>query len=269
MIAPTERVALVTGASRGLGKACAIELARAGFRVAVTARTLHASDERSLPGNLDATAAAVAAIGGQALPVKLDLDDRASVVAGVDAVLETWGRVDVLLNNAFYQTRESQASLVDMSIEHLDKQIRVNLVAPMFLAKFVLPQMLDRGTGTVVNMVSGAGVHELDTPPGAREWGIGYGTSKTGMIEIAAMLASQFGERGIRAFSVQPGTVLTEQLAAAIGDGTFDADAWDAPECAASTIAWLATAPEAESLNGALIHAPSFVRDRRLLPATS
>ena len=56
----------------------------------MTARTLHASDERSLPGNLDATAAAIAAIGGQALPVKLDLDDRASVVAGVDAVLDTW-----------------------------------------------------------------------------------------------------------------------------------------------------------------------------------
>jgi NAD(P)-dependent dehydrogenase (short-subunit alcohol dehydrogenase family) len=269
VIAPTERVALVTGASRGLGKVCAIELARTGFRVAVTARTLHSSDERSLPGNLEATAATIAAIGGQALPVKLDLDDRASVVAGVDAVLDTWGRVDVLLNNALYQTRESQASLVDMSIEHLDKQIRVNLVAPMFLAKLVLPQMLDRGTGTVVNMVSGAGVHELDTPPGTREWGIGYGTSKTGMIEIAPMLASQFGERGIRAFSVQPGTVLTEQLAAAIGDGTFDADAWDAPECAAWTIAWLATAPEAKSLNGALIHAPSFVRDRQLLRGTS
>jgi NAD(P)-dependent dehydrogenase (short-subunit alcohol dehydrogenase family) len=269
VIPPTEPVALVTGASRGLGKACAIELARTGFRVAVTARTLHASDERSLPGNLDATAAAIAAIGGQALPVQVDLDDRASVVAGVDAVLDTWGRVDVLLNNAFYQTRESQASLVDMSIEHLDKQIRVNLVAPMFLAQLVLPQMLERGTGTVVNMVSGAGVHELDTPPGAREWGIGYGTSKTGMIEIAAMLASQFGARGIRAFSVQPGTVLTEQLAVAIGDGTFDADAWDAPECAAATIAWLATAPEAEDLNGALIHAPSFVRERRLHPAAS
>jgi hypothetical protein len=66
---------------------------------------------------------------------------------------------------------------------------------------------------------------------------------------------------------VQPGTVLTEQMGAAIGDGTFDADAWDAPECAARAIAWLATAPEATELNGALIHAPSFVRDRRLLPS--
>jgi NAD(P)-dependent dehydrogenase (short-subunit alcohol dehydrogenase family) len=266
---PPEPVAFVTGASRGLGKACAIEFARAGFRVAIAARTMRASDERSLPGNLESTANAIADVGGVALRVQLDLDDRSSVTAGVETVLEEWGRIDVLLNNAFYQTRESQASLVDMSIEHLDKQIRVNLVAPMFLAKLVLPQMLARGDGTIVDMVSGAGVHELETPPGRREWGIGYGTSKTGMIEIAAMLASQFGARGIRAFSVQPGTVLTEQLAAAIGDGTFDADAWDAPECAAATIAWLATAPEAEDLNGALIHAPSFVRERRLHPAAS
>ena len=262
-----EPVAFVTGASRGLGKACAIELARAGFRVAVAARTVRASDERSLPGNLESTADAIADIGGVALPVPLDLDDRSSVTAGVESVLHEWGRIDVLLNNAFYQTRESQASLVDMSIEHLDKQVRVNLVAPMFLAKLVLPQMLVRGEGTVVDMVSGAGVHELETPPGHREWGIGYGTSKTGMIEIAAMLASQFGEHGIRAFSVQPGIVLTEQVGAAIGDGTFDADSWDAPECAALTIAWLATAPEAAELNGALIHAPTLVRDRNLLPS--
>jgi NAD(P)-dependent dehydrogenase (short-subunit alcohol dehydrogenase family) len=259
------RVALVTGASRGLGRACAIELARAGFRVAVAARTLGAADERSLPGSLEATADEIGAAGGEALPVKVDLDDRSSVVAMVDRVLARWGRVDVLVNNAFYQTRESQLGLVDMSIEHLEKQIRVNLVAPMFLAKLVLPGMLERGEGAVIDMVSGAGVHELETPPGPRSWGVGYGTSKTGMIEVAAMIASQYGERGIRAFSVQPGTVLTEQLAAAMGDGTFDSAEWDAPECAATTIAWLATAPEAMAMNGALVHAPTFAAARGLL----
>jgi NAD(P)-dependent dehydrogenase (short-subunit alcohol dehydrogenase family) len=260
------RVALVTGASRGLGRAVALELARTGFRVAVAARTLGAADQRSLPGSLEATADDIAAAGGEALAVKVDLDDRASVQALVDQVLDLWGRIDLLVNNAFYQTRESQLGLVDMSIEHLEKQIRVNLVAPMVLAKLVLPQMLERGDGAVIDMVSGAGVHELDTPPGHRTWGFGYGTSKTGMIEIAAMLASQYGDRGIRAFSVQPGTVLTEQLAAAMGDGTFDSAAWDPPECAAVTIAWLASAPQATALNGALVHAPSFAAARGLLP---
>lgn len=259
------RVALVTGASRGLGKVCALELATAGFRVAVTARTLSRSEERKLPGNLESTVEAISDRGAEGLAVKMDLDDRSSVATGIDAVLARWGRVDVLVNNAFYQTKESQYRLTDMSMEHLDKQIRVNLLAPMFLAKLVLPQMLERGEGAVINMVSGASVHELNAPPGAREWGIGYGTSKTGMIEIAAMLASQYGDRGIRSFSVQPGTVLTEQVAAALQRGTFESSDWTPPEHAALTIVWLATAPEAIELNGALVAAPSFVHEKDLL----
>lgn len=259
------KVALVTGASRGLGRACALELGRVGFRVAVTARTFDESDQRSLPGNLTATAAAVEAAGGQAMAVRMDLDDRASVLAGVDEVVDRWGAVDVLVNNAFYQTRESQFSLVDMRMEHLDKQIRVNLLAPMFLAKLVLPGMLEHGEGAVINMVSGPSLHETNVAAERRLWGIGYGTSKTGMIEIAAMLATQFGDRGIRAFSVQPGTVLTEQVAAALADQTFAADEFTPPEHAAITIRWLATAPEAVTLNGGLISAPTFVHDRSLL----
>ncbi len=259
------KVALVTGASRGLGKVCAVELGRAGFRVAATARTFDESDQRSLPGNVTATAAAVEAGGGQAMAVRMDLDDRASVIAGLDEVVDRWGRVDVLVNNAFYQTRESQFSLVDMRMEHLDKQIRVNLLAPMFLAKLVLPGMLERGQGAVINMVSGPSLHETNVAAERRPWGIGYGTSKTGMIEIAAMLATQFGDRGIRAFSVQPGTVLTEQVAVAMEDQTFAADEFTPPEHAAITIRWLATAPEAVALNGGLISAPTFVHDNGLL----
>jgi NAD(P)-dependent dehydrogenase (short-subunit alcohol dehydrogenase family) len=255
-------VAFVTGASRGIGKACAVELARAGFRVAVTARTLSATDQRKLPGNLEETAAAIVDAGGEALPLQLDLDDRTSIDAAVDAVLLRWGRIDVLLNNAFYQTWESQQPLVDMSMEHLDKQIRVNLLAPMYLAKLVLPQMLERGNGVVVNMVSGAGVHELHVKPDLRQWGFGYGTSKVGMTEIAPMIATQYGDQGIRAFSVQPGTVLTEQLQAALGGGTFEGDDFSPPEDAARTITWLATAPEAADINGALVNAPKFVAER-------
>jgi NAD(P)-dependent dehydrogenase (short-subunit alcohol dehydrogenase family) len=259
------RVALVTGASRGLGKVCAVELGRAGFQVAVTARTLSRADERSLPGNLESTVDAISATGAEGLAIKMDLDERSSVVTGIDAAMVKWGRIDVLVNNAFYQTRDSQYPLVNMSMEHLDKQIRVNLLAPMFLAKLVLPQMLERGEGAVINMVSGASVHQLNTPPGRREWGIGYGTSKTGMIEIAVMLASQYGDRGIRSFSVQPGTVLTEQIAAALEGGTFDSSDWTPAEHSALTIVWLATAPEAMELNGALISAPSFVHEKGLL----
>jgi NAD(P)-dependent dehydrogenase (short-subunit alcohol dehydrogenase family) len=260
-----EKVAFVTGASRGIGRVAAVELARAGFRVAITARTLAAADERKLAGSLESTAAAVAEIGGEALALKVDLDDRDTITAAVETVLDAWGRIDVLVNNAFYQTWESQQTLVDMRMEHLDKQIRVNLLAPMFLAKLVLPQMLERGEGAIINLVSGAGVHEHHTAPAERHWSFGYGTSKVGMTEIAPMLVTQFGAQGIRSFSVQPGTVLTEQLQAALGEGTFAADDWTPPEHAARTIVWLATAPEALAMNGGLVSAPDLVHQQGLV----
>lgn len=101
-------MALVTGASRGLGKVCAVEFARAGFRVAVSARTLSHSDERRLPGNLETTVQAISDTGAEGLAVKMDLDDRTAVVAGLEAVMARWGRIDVL-QIAFTQTLGTQA----------------------------------------------------------------------------------------------------------------------------------------------------------------
>src|SRR5271169_2720292 len=107
----TRRVAFVTGASRGIGKACAVHLARAGFDVAVTARTVRdgeerehsstvrRSDTRPLPGSLTATAEGVRAAGQEALVLPADLLDRASLGAAVATVQERWGGVDVLVNN--------------------------------------------------------------------------------------------------------------------------------------------------------------------------
>ena len=104
--------------------------------------------------------------------------------------------------------------------------------------------------------------------PAPRQWGFGYGTTKTGMIEIAAMLASQFGDRGIRAFSVQPGTVLTEQLASAMGTGRSTPTCGTPPRCGADH-PLAGDRARGGGVNGALICTPSFVRDRRLHPAAS
>ena len=104
-------VALVTGASRGIGKATAIALARAGFDVAIGARTVREGEglddsgragAGSLPGSLETTAAAVEADGRRALPITMDLLDRPSLEAAVGRVLAEWGRVDVLVNNAVH-----------------------------------------------------------------------------------------------------------------------------------------------------------------------
>src|SRR5947209_5411851 len=108
------KVALITGASRGIGKAIAVHLARAGYDVAVSARTVaegeerehsstvRKSDSRPLPGSLASTAALVAEEGRQALPVPADLTERATLVAAVETVLDEWGRIDVLVNNGRY-----------------------------------------------------------------------------------------------------------------------------------------------------------------------
>src|SRR3954447_9934885 len=110
------RVALVTGASRGIGKCAALELAGRGFDVAITARTVHEGEGKGapssvrdeggslpIPGSLETTATEIAERGAEALVVPMDLLDRVSVGMALATVLERWGHVDVLVNNAIYQ----------------------------------------------------------------------------------------------------------------------------------------------------------------------
>jgi NAD(P)-dependent dehydrogenase (short-subunit alcohol dehydrogenase family) len=268
-VSTQEQVALVTGASRGIGRVTALALAEAGFRVAVGARTATAAEQRRVPGSLEATADEIAALGGEALPVRMDVTDRASLAAAVGAVLDRWGRVDVLVNNAYYATGDSQLPVLDVSVEHFEKQLAGNLVAPVALAKLLLPQMLERGGGAVVNMVSGTGIHVPNAKPDKRASNLGYAASKVGLIEVAGVIANELGGRGIRSFSVQPGGVLTELVRANIDAGLMDADPddghWTPAEHTARTIVWLVTAPEAVELNGALINAPTFVHEKHLL----
>src|SRR6516165_9435537 len=153
------QVAFVTGASRGIGRACAAHLARAGFDVAVTARTVHEgeerehsstvqrSDTRPLPGSLTATAAAVRATGQEALVLPADLLDRASLGAAVARVQERWGGVDVLVNNGRYIGPGHMDRFVDTPIGLLDQHLEANVMAPLVLLRECLPGMLARGSG--------------------------------------------------------------------------------------------------------------------------
>jgi len=152
------RVALVTGASRGIGRCAALALARRGFDVVITARTVHEGDGRAhsssalvpdvpvpIAGSLDATADAVEQMGRTCVPVPMDLMDRASVERTAEVALGTMGRVDVLVNNAIYQGPGTMDRLLDLPLELAERCLVGDYLHPLLLTQLVLPQMLERG----------------------------------------------------------------------------------------------------------------------------
>jgi NAD(P)-dependent dehydrogenase (short-subunit alcohol dehydrogenase family) len=270
-------VALVTGASRGIGKAVAIELAAAGHDVAITARTveegetrehsstLRRSDTRPLPGSLTTTAAAIEEHGVRALAVPADLLDHPSLVIAADAVLRAWGRVDVLVNNGRYIGPGHMDHFVDTPIRVLRDHIEANALAPLVLVKAVLPQMLDRGEGVIVDITSGAGYGDPPAPAGEGGWGLGYAISKGALHRIAGVLALELAGRGVRAYNVQPGFIATERMAIDMAEFGFDASSGAPPSVVAKVVRWLVESPDAVALNGRNIEAQDLCAERGLL----
>jgi NAD(P)-dependent dehydrogenase (short-subunit alcohol dehydrogenase family) len=269
------RVAFVTGASRGIGKQTAIALAEAGLDVVVSARTVREGEGvddsdgagRPLPGSLEMTARAVERCGRRALPVAMDLHDRSSVGNAVQRALADWGRIDVLVNNAVDTGPGSMSRFDDTTIEQLEAKLAANVVAQVVLIKAVLPGMLDRGDGSIINITSAVAVTDPPAPAGEGGWGAAYAMSKGAFHRLAAILAVELGGRGLRCFNVEPGFVVTERMevnARALGlEGRYPGAP---PTVPAAVVAWLATSPEAGDLNGATISAQKFARERGLHP---
>jgi len=263
-----QRVALVTGASRGIGKAIAIRLAAAGFDVACLARTrqegevrehsptVAKSDTRPLPGSLEVTTAAIEVTGALALPVVGDLLDPASLDDAVDTVLAAWGRIDVLVNNARYIGPGHMDRV-------LDTHLRANVMAPLQICKRVLPGMVERGEGTVVNITSSVAYEDPPAPAGEGGWGLGYGMSKGAFHRIAGFLAVELGDRGIRAFNVQPGFVATERIAIDMGEFGFDATSGAPAEVIGAVVVHLLESDDVD--NGATVQAQELAAELKLV----
>src|SRR3954447_24651172 len=158
-MAEERRQAFVTGASRGIGKAIAIALARAGFDVAITARTVDPGEEREhsstvtrsdtspLPGSLRETSALIEEAGGRALAVPADILDRASLGAAVSVVLERWGAPDVIVHNARFIGPGHMDTLLTAPITAIEHHMQGNFFAPLVLDRLFLPAMIERGGG--------------------------------------------------------------------------------------------------------------------------
>jgi len=262
-------VAFVTGASRGVGKASAIALARAGYDVAIAARTIHEGEgrdeiepDRVLVGSLDSTAAAIHETGQKVMPVRLDLLDRSTWPAAVDGVLAEWGRVDVLVNNARHQRYDHKARFVDVSVDTLESEIDANLFAPVYLAKLVLPGMVERGFGTIISLTSGAGYRDPDAVADKGGWSTSYAVAKGGLHRLVPMIAMELGDAGIRAFNLNPGFVVTEKNEARIAALGMGRHVGAPPSVPGSVAAWLASSPDAVALNGRTIIAQPFALER-------
>jgi NAD(P)-dependent dehydrogenase (short-subunit alcohol dehydrogenase family) len=268
----SDGVALVTGASRGIGKAAAIALAEAGYDVAIAARTVHEGEgrdeiepDRTLIGSLDSTADAIRATGREVLAVRMDLLDRSTWEAAVDQVLAEWGRVDVLVNNARHQRHDHKARFIDVELETIELELDANLLVPVVLSKKVLPGMLERGGGTIINLTSGAGYRDPDAVAEKGGWSTSYALAKGGLHRLAPMIAMELGERGIRAFNLNPGFVVTEKNESRIAALGMGIHVGARPFVPGAVCAWLATSPDALELNGRTIKAQPFAVERGIV----
>lgn len=215
-------VAFVTGASRGIGAEAAVALAREGFDLAITARTLaegeahdHMGKTAALSGSLEATAAAIRRHGGEALCLRADILDEDSVVAAAGEALEHYGCVDLLFNNAVYQGTGNQEPLLEVTREQLEAIYQGNVYTPLALVKTLLPGMITRGEGTVINMMSYTAFHNPPAPAEKGGWGFAYPSSKAALGRMAGALRAEHPDSGLRVFNLEPGTVITEVMKAA------------------------------------------------------
>lgn len=188
----SEKLALITGASRGIGKACAIELAKAGYDIAV-----------NYAGNVDAankTVEELKALGVEAAAFKFDVSNKEEAAKGVDEVLAKFGRIDVLINNAGI-TRDGL--FMRMSAENWDAVINTNLSSAFYVSQPVVKIMMKQRSGAIVNMSSVVGVS-------GNAGQANYSAAKAGLIGLTKTLAKELGSRGIRVNAIAPGFINTD-----------------------------------------------------------
>ena len=243
-------IALVTGASRGIGRASALALADAGFDVAITARTVRegegtvaqpttdAGGDVAVSGSLETTAAEIAERGQRALPITMDLLSADSVRAAAETALHEWGRVDVLVNNAIW----SGPGLLDpvgvLDLEALDTAFTANVLRQVLLTQLILPSMVEQGSGLILNLTSSAG--QVDDPPyqvvELKMLGYAHCASKGAFHRMAPLLQAEHESDGITAINIDPGFTWTEAMAALDLHNFGGAP----PEATGTVVAWLA-----------------------------
>jgi NAD(P)-dependent dehydrogenase (short-subunit alcohol dehydrogenase family) len=246
----TDRVVIVTGASRGIGKGLAIGLADLGASVVCAART-EVEDPGGLPGTIHETVAAIEAAGGRALAVRCDIGAPDDITRLVDETVGAFGRIDVLVNNAMAQTRTSFA---DSSVDQWDESMRVNVRSLYLLCRAVVPWMAKSGGGSIINVSSGGAGHEATPfmPPGY----VFYAVAKAAMERFSTALAPELRDLGITINALRPGAVKTELSTRELGED-HDWTGWTTPDAVVPAVAFLAEQTDTE-FTGRVVESTQF-----------
>ena len=231
---------MVTGASRGIGKASAIALARAGFDLIITARTVQPGGS-PWPGSLAETAADIESAGGAAHQIAMDLLDQDRVLEVADQVQTLAGPIDVLLNNAIYVSDTGQPLTLDTDLADMEKRMFGNVTAQILLTLPIARHMVANGSGAILNMTSAAGYAKPFALPGKGGWNFPYSISKGAFHRIAPQLQFEYGDQGLQARNLQPGMVSTERLKARMGETAIIANAGVETSVVGRAVAHVAT----------------------------
>lgn len=187
------KVAIVTGGYKGLGEAISLELASQGAKVAIVARSLQECQKLTKQ---------ITDQGGQAMAVAVDVSDEKSVVQMVEQVTDKWSEIDFLINNAAYPGLTEW--IVNFPLDEWEKVMAVNLRGPFLCCKAVLPDMIEKGRGKIVNVASGVNEERVDFGVSA------YYAAKAGLINFTRQLAAETKRHGVFVNAIDPGGMITK-----------------------------------------------------------
>jgi len=258
------KVAIVTGASRGMGKQMALRLARHGANVVLAARTVEQS-QSEWPGSLKQTEAEIRALGVDCTPVRCDLTQRRDVENLCETALKKHGRVDILLNNARYVGPGNFDPFLELDIDTWEKNVNTNLMAPIIASRMCIPKMIQNKTGMIICTTSSAATGKMGLP-GKGGMAMHYPVTKIALNRFVQLLGQEMAEHKIPVIALDPGGVLTERIeievkaragAAAAG---FDPAVFKSMDIPASTVEYLCcTCPDPMQYTGQVVVSQEMV----------
>ncbi|MBI4312991.1 MAG: SDR family NAD(P)-dependent oxidoreductase [Chloroflexi bacterium] len=255
------RVAIVTGASRGIGEAIAKLFAQEGAKVVCAARTLHEGDHKQLPGSLDTTVAAIKAAGGQAAAVQCDISEEAGCQRLVEETKRIFGPADVLVNDAALNLFRP---IVDYPVSRWIRTFTVNIHAPFILSKLSLPDMIARRRGAIINISSpgaiGPGRGPYKHVRGLHE--ITYASTKAALERFSQGLAEEVYEHGITVAALAPSQSVPTPARTFFSSalGPVDSSRSEPPEMMARAALLLASEP-VDKVTGRVTYSQAILKE--------